>query len=135
MTRFWLIDPAGRPETMVDAPDMAALPALPPGYAWTDVEPTPEAPALVVPSVVPRWAAQAAMRMAPHGAGTLFTSADAMVRSTGDPILVAWWEGGSEMRRDSQALAMLAGLLAPPVPQDAVDLLFVTAAEIAERGL
>ncbi len=110
--------------------------SLAPTAVFEPLDPLPAAEAgkPAAPDAVPRWAALAVMRQTSSAPGmSLYDVVDADVRASGDVVLQSWWEGGSEMRRDSAALAALAARrgLSPA----AVDAMFAAAGALAASGL
>lgn len=90
----------------------------------------PDASAPVdVPQVVSRFQGREAMHQTPHGDGTLFDAAEAVLAHTDTPAMYRRaWDDLQEFRRDSEMLAAIAGMLGLAGAQ--IDALFILAASI-----
>lgn len=93
---------------------------------WVDEPPQQPVP---VPGVVSRFQGREAMWQTPHGDGTLFEAAEAVLNDSATPPMYRRaWNDLQEFRRDSEMLAAIAGILGLTAVQ--VDALFILAASI-----
>lgn len=91
--------------------------------------PPPVDPGPYVPQVVSRFQGREAMHQTPHGDGTLFDAAEAVLAHADTPAMYRRaWDDLQEFRRDSEMLAAIAGMLG--LTPEEVDALFIQAASI-----
>ncbi|WP_208748135.1 hypothetical protein [Achromobacter agilis] len=90
----------------------------------------PSQPVLFAPEVVSRFQGREALWQTPHGDGTLFEAAEAIINGPETPAMYRRaWADLQEFRRDSEMLAAIAQLL--DLTTSDLDNLFVLAASIS----
>jgi hypothetical protein len=110
-----------------NAPNGAAL-DVPQTLVPAELPPPAESEAYV-PPVVSRFQGREAMHQMPHGDGTLFDAADAIIAHPDTPAMYRRaWADLQEFRRDSEMLAAVAVML--DLSRTQIDALFILAASI-----
>jgi len=90
--------------------------------SWVEAPPA-------VPLVVSRFQGREAMHQTPHGGGSLFDAAEAVLARPDTPAVYRRaWNDLQEFRRDSEMLAAIAAML--DLSEAEIDALFILAASI-----